>query len=298
MGMLSGVTSEMGASSIQMPKPPQMPKAPQMPKPPQKPGMPSGSGPSASAPDSSLEPSGAIGMARWINILGILFVIGIVTIAISQEVGFGMPPSELGVFQRFAMFGACLAPTLNLLRGMRPQHYGIALLFAVAGGFFSGKEIIDQVTGQITIDPNEVLFGRPMFQWAFATFALIIIGVGIMLIWSSSWMAIDYGLVHHYGPSRTWAFASMIWLSFYVVFTLIQVPVMCGWTCPADPTSSGGAGWLFTFAITSNSGADATVSVSGFIAVMLGIGFLSLLAGTIMNHKMTSQRDGMSSTGA
>lgn len=296
MGLLGSVGSEMGAASqMQMPKAPKMPKppqAPKMPKAPQVPGMPGGSGSAEPAPDSSLEPSGAVGVARWINIGSILLVIFTVTIAISQEVGYGMPPSELGVFQRFALFGVCAAPILNLLKGMRPQHYGIALIVSLAGLFFSGKEVIEHATGQLTVDPNEVVLGRPMFEWAFATFILVILGVGIMLIWTQSWLALDYGLVHHYGPSRTWAFASMIWLGCYILFTLVQVPVQCGWWCPADPTSSGGKGWQFSFAITNASGADATISISAFVAIMLGIGMLSLIAGSVMNHKMISQLDG------
>lgn len=296
MGLLGSVTSEMGAASqMQMPKPPKMPKppqAPKVPKPPQLPSAPGGGAASEPQPDSSLEPTGAVGVARWINIGAILLVIFTVTIAISQEVGYGMPPSELGVFQRFALFGACAAPILNLLKGMRPQHYGIALIVSLAGIFFSGKEVIEHATGQLTIDPNEVVLGRPMFEWAFATFLLIILGVGLMLIWTRSWLALDYGLVHHFGPSRTWAFASMIWLGCYILFTLIQVPVQCGWWCPADPTSSGGKGWQFSFAITNADGADATISISAFVAIMLGIGMLSLIAGSVMNHRMISQKDG------
>ena len=290
MGLLGSVGSEMGATSqLQLPK---MPKPPQAPKMPKVPGMPGGGTSAAPAPDSSLEPSGAVGVARWINIGSILLVIFTVTIAVSQEVGYGMPPSELGVFQRLALFGVCAAPILNLLKGMRPQHYGIALIVALAGLFFSGKEVIEHATGQLTVDPNEVVLGRPMFEWAFATFILVILGVGIMLIWTKSWLALDYGLVHHYGPSRTWAFASMIWLGCYILFTLVQVPVQCGLWCPADPTSSGGNGWQFTFAITNTSGTDATISISAFVAIMLGIGLLSLIAGSVMNHRMISQKDG------
>ena len=163
MGLLGSVSSEMGAASqMQMPKMPKKPQAPKMPKAPTVPGMPGGGASSEPQPDSSLEPSGAVGVARWINIGAILLVIFTVTIAISQEVGYGMPPSELGVFQRFALFGACAAPILNLLKGMRPQHYGIALIVSLAGIFFSGKEVIDHATGQLTIDPNEVVLGRPM----------------------------------------------------------------------------------------------------------------------------------------
>ena len=109
---------------------------PSAPKPPQLPGMPGSSGQPAADPDSSLEPSGAVGIARWLNIGGILLVITVVTIAVAQQVGYGMPPSELGVLERAALFAACAAPILNLLRGMRPQHYAFALFAALMRAVF------------------------------------------------------------------------------------------------------------------------------------------------------------------
>jgi len=260
--------------------------------------MPGSSGQPAADPDSSLEPSGAVGIARWLNIGGILLVITVVTIAVAQQVGYGMPPSELGVLERAALFAACAAPILNLLRGMRPQHYAFALFAALVGGFAAVREFIGHVSGQQVLDPNEIVFGRPLFEWVFVLCALIVIGVGVMLMWTKTWLALDYGLIHHYGPSRTWTFASIIWLMSYVVFTTIQIPVQCdGWSCPADPTSSGNPGWQFTFAVTNDQGADASISIPGFVTVMIGMGLISLIIGAIMNHKMTSQKDGTSSTG-
>jgi hypothetical protein len=262
------------------------------------PGMPGAPGPAGSAdPDSSLEPSGAVGIARWLNIAAILLVITVITIAVAQQVGYGMPPSELGVLERAALFAACVAPILNLLRGMRPQHYAFALFAALVGGFAASREFIGHVTSQLTLDPNELVFGRPLFEWAFGAFVLIVLLVGIVLTWTKSWLALDYGLIQHYGPSRTWAFASIIWLTAYLVFSVIQIPVQCGgWSCPADPTSSGNPGWQFTFAITNDQGADSSISIPGFVTVMIGIGLISLIIGAIMNHRMVSQKDGTAST--
>ncbi len=302
MGVLSGITSELGPGAIPVPKMPTMPsspKPPQMPKGPSMPGMPGmpGSG-SAPSPDSSLEPAAAIGMARWVNILAILLIITAVTVAITQQVGYGMPPSALGVVERIAMFIGCLAPILNLLRGMRPQHYAIAIFAGIAGGVASGLEYFGRQDGDLVLDPNMIVFGRPLSGWAFIIFAAAILGVGIMLVWVKSWLALDYGLVHHYGPSRTWAFASMIWLGFYVVFTLIQVPVQCGWWCPASPTSSGNPGWELTFSITNDNGVDRSISIPGFVSIMIGVGLISLIIGAVMNHRMTSQKDGPLTTQA
>ena len=297
-----GLTSELGAAknmSQNMPKMPKAPKPPKAPKMPTMPGMPgSSSGDSAPAPDSSLEPSGSVGIARWLNIWSIMLVIAMMTMTITQQVGYGMPPSELGVLQRSALVGACLAPILNLLGGMRPQHYALALFAGVVGLAASGKEIANHAGAELSVDPNEIVFGRPFFEWTFVVFMIAVIGVGVMLLWVKSWMALDYGIVHHWGPSRTWAFAMIIWLGFYVVFTIFQIPVQCdGWVCPADPTSSGSMGWVFTIGVSDAAGDGGSISIPGFITIMLGIGLVSLIAGAILNAKMTSQKDGTSSVG-
>jgi disulfide bond formation protein DsbB len=297
MSFLSGITSELGSTAVPKPKMPTMPTSPKMPKTANMPGMPSFNSTAPTPVDSSLEPSGSVGVARWLNIASILLVIAVITMAITQQVGYGMPPSELGVLQRSALVGACLAPILNLLFGMRPQHYALALFAAVVGAAASGKEIISHASGQLTVDPNEIVLGRPLYQWAFVIFLIAIIGVAVFLLWVNSWMALDYGLVHHYGPSRTWAFASIIWLIFYVIFTIIQIPVQCGaWSCPADPTSSGAQSFTFTISVSGSEGGEAAISIPGFITVMIAIGLLSLIIGAILNHRMSSQKDGTSST--
>ena len=256
-----------------------------------------GSSGGSSSGDSSLEPSSAVGVTRWFNILAILMVIAVLTMAITQQVGYGMPPSELGILQRSALVGACLAPILNLLTGMRPQHYALALIASTVGILASGKEIIQHTNGTLTVDPNEIVFGRPFYEWDFGICIIIILGAALMLLWVKSWMALDYGLVHHWGPSRTWAFASIIWLAFYVLFTIGQIFVQCGdWSCPADPSSSGSLGWVFTLSVSDTAGKEASISIPGFITVMIGIGLLSLIIGAALNHKMTSQVDGTSST--
>lgn len=297
MSFLSGITSELGSTAMPKPKMPTMPSSPKMPKPPSMPGMPTGSSSASVQPDTSLEPSASIGIARWLNILSILIAIAVMTMAITQQVGYGMPPSELGVLQRSALVGVCMAPILNLLFGMRPQHYALSLVAAVVGIMASGKEIIEHASGQLTVDPNEIVLGRPIYEWALVIFLVAIIGVAVFLLWIKSWMALDYGLVHHFGPSRTWAFASIVWLVSYVIFSMIQIPVQCGsWTCPADPTSSGSAGYTFTLSVSGAEGGEAAISIPGFITVMIGIGLVSLIIGAVLNHRMVSQKDGTSAT--
>ncbi|MEY4136138.1 MAG: hypothetical protein RL205_266 [Actinomycetota bacterium] len=136
------------------PKPPQKPQAPQMPKAPTAPGGAGGSSapgaeaaPAApavtypvGAPPRTSEPTAAVGAARWLNILGILAVIAIITLTLMQQFGYGLAPSYLGTVQRSALIGVAIGPILNLLWGMSPQHYAISLFAAMVGGLSSGLQ--------------------------------------------------------------------------------------------------------------------------------------------------------------
>ncbi|MEC7102230.1 MAG: hypothetical protein VXW73_04240, partial [Actinomycetota bacterium] len=81
-------------------KEPKPPKTPTMPKKPGVPEFPEGDSghPDGSAiqsgPDN--EPTPAVGSARWVNIAAIGVVIGAITVAITQQYGYGMAPSALG----------------------------------------------------------------------------------------------------------------------------------------------------------------------------------------------------------
>ena len=272
-------------------KEPKPPKAPTMPK---KPGMPEFPEGDSGHPDSSAlqsgpdnEPTPAVGSARWVNIAAIGVVIGAIAVAITQQYGYGMAPSALGVVERSALIGAAIAPMLNLLRGMRPNHYAIAILAAVVGCAASGRQILDHATGDLTLDPNEVVFGRPMFEWAFAIFLVAVVACAAMLLWTSSWRAVDRGLFHHRGAARAFAFSTIVWLSAYVILSLVQVIANCGVTmCPADPSSTGAQSFEFTFSVSGSDGVEASISIPGFVTVMLGIGLISFIVGAIVNARI------------
>lgn len=290
MNMLGDVTAELGprSGSLPMPKMPSMPSAPPAPSKP----SPSGGDHSASTVDTSHEPTPAVGVARWINIAGVLLVIILITGAITQQFGYGMPPSELGVLERSALIGVALGAILNLLGGMRPQHYAVSLASAIVGILASGRQLVQNAAGDLTLDPNEVVLGISFYEWAIGGFALTMIGVTAMLLWTHSWMAVDYGLRHHFGPSRTFAFAAIIWLTIYIALTVYQILVQCGaWLCPADPVSTGQQSFSFTIAVTGTNGVDASITIPGFITVMLGIGVISFIIGAVLNHRLPSQRD-------
>ena len=97
----------------------------------------------------------------------------------------------------------------------------------------------------------------------------------------------DRGLFHHRGAARAFAFSTIIWLSAYVILSLVQVIANCGVTmCPADPSSTGAQSFEFTFSVSGSDGVEASISIPGFVTVMLGIGLISFVAGAIINGKI------------
>ncbi|MGB4323912.1 MAG: disulfide bond formation protein B [Candidatus Nanopelagicales bacterium] len=277
-------------------KKPTVPKAPTF-KPPKTPAMPpsqssggtslGGNAGASESPTKDIEPTPAVGSARWINILGIGFVIFVISAAISQQYGYGMSPSSLGILERSALVGVAFGLILNLMMGMRPNHYGVILLAAVVGCAASGKQIIGHANGDLKLDPNEVVFGHAYFEWAFVVFLGAIVACALMLLWTKSWLSLDRGLVHHAGAARVFTFSCIIWLSLTVLLSVFQVLRNCGvGMCTSDPTSAGAQSFEFTFSVSGSGGVDASISIPGFVTVMAGIGLVSFIVGAIINFRM------------
>ena len=71
------------------------------------------------------------------------------------------------------------------------------------------------------------------------------------------------------------------------VLTLVQVIANCGVTmCPADPSSTGAQSFEFTFSVSGSDGVEASISIPGFVTVMLGIGLISFIVGAIVNARI------------
>ena len=278
-----------------MPSAPKAPKAPKMPKAPSVPGAPGSTGgaSSDSASGSSdvstpltSEPTAAVGAARWLNILGIFAVITIITITLMQQFGYGLAPSYLGTVQRSALIGVAIGPILNLLWGMSPQHYAVSLFSAMIGGLSSGLQMLRGAQGTLTLDPNDIIVGLPIYEWALVVFVGAMISIGCMLLWIKSWAAWDHGITNHRSPSRAIAYMTMIWLAMYLVLIIIQTLFACGaGGCPTNPSSTGSQSVMFTFSINGSGGNSASISIPGFISVLIFMGLVALIAGLIINHR-------------
>ena len=283
------------SSSFKAPKMPSAPKAPKAPKMPKAPSVPGASGsastdsdsgaPASSSPHSS-EPTAAIGAARWLNIIAIFAVLTIITITLMQQFGYGLAPSYLGTVQRSALIGVAIGPILNLLWGMSPQHYAVSLFSAMIGGLSSGLQMLRGAQGTLTLDPNDIIVGLPIYEWALVVFVGAMVSIGCMLLWIKSWAAWDHGITNHRSPSRAIAYMTIIWLAMYLVLIIIQTLFTCGaGECQSNPSSTGSQSVMFTFSINGSEGKSASISIPGFISVLIFMGLVALIAGLIVNHR-------------
>jgi NAD(P)-dependent dehydrogenase (short-subunit alcohol dehydrogenase family) len=55
--------------------------------------------------------------------------------------------------------------------------------------------------------------------------------------------------------------------------------------CPASPTSTGAQSISFTFSVSGSGGEEASISIPGFITVLLFLGLASLVAAIVINHR-------------
>jgi hypothetical protein len=215
-----------------------------------------------------------------------MFILLVLTLSLMQQFGYGMPPSYLGVLERSALIGLALGPIMNLIWGMSPQHYSVSLISALVGGAVCGQQVFDEAAGSFVLDPNEVVLGYPLFYWSLGIFAVVTLSIALILLWIPSWAGWDHGITGHKSPARVCAYWSIIWLCTYVVMTIIQVLFRCGITqCPASPTSTGAQSLSFTFMVSGSGGQEASISIPGFITVLLFLGLASLIAAVVINHR-------------
>ncbi len=285
---MSGLQGMLGKEKSSLPKMPS--SAPKMPSSmPKAPGGSSGSAGSEGSADSTqgLEPTPAVGAARWLNIIALLIIIAVVTGSLVQQFGYGQAPCALCVVQRSALIGMALGPIMNLLMGLSPKNYAITIIAALVGSAAAGRQAINEASGSLKLDPNDVVMGIPLYYWALGVCIAGILACAFMLLWTSSWKSEDDGVLHLRGPARAATFAVIGWLFTYICLTIWQVFANCGVSmCPANPASTGAQSVQFTFAVTRDGQETTLISIPGFITVLLSLGLLSLLFGVILNRRM------------
>ena len=197
--------------------------------------------------------SGELTIARWINVLALFGLIGVLAGSLFLQFGVGEQPCPLCLVQRSGMIAIAVGPIMNLLWGMRPMHYALSILGAMVGSAGSVRQIL------LHIEPGDpgygpAVFGLHLYTWALVTFAIAIVGCAFMLLWTKTFEAGDTGVVDQRGFLRFAAFVGIAWVTIDLLIVGISVVPECGLGMrpdnPADIQGLGGVGGvLMTIAV-------------------------------------------------
>ncbi len=121
-----------------------------------------------------------ISFQKNINALIILTIAGILLGAYGVQLFLHEEPCPLCMLQRIGMIGVAASLALNLKFGIRPFHYGLALLSSLFGGFVALRQI------SLHVCPGFPEFGLPvmglsLYTWSFFVFVSCVLAVAILL---------------------------------------------------------------------------------------------------------------------
>ncbi len=168
--------------------------------------------------------------AVTLNALALYLIAAVLIAAFAFQLLWQELPCPLCLLQRlgFALLG--VGPILNIRHGPRPSHYGLALLAAVAGAVFAGRQIL------LHIAPSDPGYGSAILGYHYYTWACIVFVMAIVLIGS---MLILDGQFEPQGAQREASvFARLaVWLVIAVTAANVLGTVLeCGFAaCPDNP---------------------------------------------------------------
>ena len=98
-------------------------------------------------------------IARVLNFVGILALLGVLLGAYIYQFSYRELPCTLCLLQRLAMFAVAFGAAMNLMLGPDPRHYGVCLVSAMFGLGISIRQTLlhinpyfDGQTGQPTLE--------------------------------------------------------------------------------------------------------------------------------------------------
>ena len=106
--------------------------------------------------------------------------------AFADQLLLGELPCPLCLLQRAALIAAGLGFLLNLRFGIRPLHYGLAILAALTGAAVAMRQVLLHIAPG---DPGfgHALFGLHLYTWAFMAFVGIIFGIPSCSVCRAAW---------------------------------------------------------------------------------------------------------------
>ncbi len=150
--------------------------------------------------------------------------------AFADQLLLGELPCPLCLLQRAALIAAGLGFLLNLRFGIRPLHYGLAILAALAGAAVAMRQVLLHIAPG---DPGfgHALFGLHLYTWAFMAFVGIIFGIAVLL-------GLPGSMDGQAAPRERGRIVGLVIILFVVLIVgnLVSTLLECGLTqCPDDP---------------------------------------------------------------
>ena len=171
-------------------------------------------------------------LAVTLNALGLYAVALVLLVAFAAQLMLRELPCPLCLLQRIQFAMLAVGPILNIRFGLRPSHYAVALLTAVAGAAFAARQILLHV---MPGDPGygSALLGYHYYSWAFIGFAVAIIALAAVLLFDGQFS--DDGKPEPAGVfARTAVWLMLALAALNVISTLLE----CGFAaCPDNPTA-------------------------------------------------------------
>ena len=192
-------------------------------------------------------------LARLINIVALVALIGVLAGSLHLQFGIGEQPCPLCLVQRSAMIGLAIGPVMNLLWGMKPAHYALSILAAAAGAAGSTRQILLHINDPIGTGYGPAVMGYHLYTWALITFVVAIVGIAAVLLWDRPFRVEDSGVLTDSRPMRLAALTAIIWVFLDLLIIGLSTLPECGLgMCPDDPDPISGlgdiGGWLFILA--------------------------------------------------
>ncbi|MBU6243719.1 MAG: disulfide bond formation protein B [Actinomycetales bacterium] len=204
-------------------------------------------------------------ISRAINIAALLGLLVVLSGSLFLQFGVGEPPCPLCLIQRSGMIGLAVGPIMNLLWGLRPAHYALSILGAIAGGAGSVRQILLHIADPGDPGYGPAVLGFHLYTWAFITFLVGTIGCALLLLWTTPFEAGDGGVLHQRGIQRWIALSAIIWVGIDALLIGLAVLPECGLgMCPDNPESSFSLGDMG--GITFILGTGVTSFLLGFLA--------------------------------
>jgi disulfide bond formation protein DsbB len=122
-------------------------------------------------------------MVRNINALGVAGIAFILAMGLAMQIVLHELPCPLCLLQRVGFALVMYGFMLNVLNGVRFQHYGIIMLGALFGAAVALRQVLLHVVPG-TGTYGSAVFGLHLYSWAFVLFSLTLFAVSVLLLLS------------------------------------------------------------------------------------------------------------------